>query len=59
MKASPLTATDQLAWRQHIPALASAAAGIIRASDAWEAVSDSFCDEDGWPIDEKATRTAK
>ncbi|WP_181010931.1 hypothetical protein [Streptomyces sp. SM13] len=49
----PLTAADRLAWRQHIPALASAAAGIRQASDAWDAVSDSFCDEDGWPIDEK------
>lgn len=49
----PLTSGDQLAWRQHIPALASAAAGINQASDAWDAVSDSFCDHDGWPIDEK------
>lgn len=55
----PLTATDQLAWRQHIPALVSAAAGIIRASDAWDAVSDSFCDEDGWPIDEKGYADGK
>ncbi|MFI2354565.1 hypothetical protein [Streptomyces sp. NBC_00385] len=55
----PLTATDQLAWRQHIPALASAAAGIRQASDAWDAVSDSFCDEDGWPIDEKGYADGK
>ncbi|MFD7715949.1 hypothetical protein [Streptomyces sp. NPDC059814] len=54
----PLTATDQLAWRQHIPALASAA-GIRQASDAWDAVSDSFCDEDGWPIDEKGYADGK
>ncbi|MDQ8704112.1 hypothetical protein RCO28_16685 [Streptomyces sp. LHD-70] len=40
-------------WRRHLPALASAAAGINQASDAWDAVSDSFCDEDGWPMDEK------
>lgn len=55
----PLTATDQLAWRQHIPALASAAAGIRQASDAWDAVSDSFCDKDGWPIDEKGYADGK
>ncbi|MGW2056246.1 hypothetical protein ACWCOZ_20425 [Streptomyces sp. NPDC001840] len=33
-------------------ALATAADGITQASDAWDAVSDSFCDEDGWPADE-------
>ncbi|MEV5162968.1 hypothetical protein [Streptomyces sp. NPDC053728] len=55
----PLTATDQLAWRQHIPALASAAAGIRQASDARDSVSDSFCDEDGWPIDEKGYADGK
>ncbi|MFE1764675.1 hypothetical protein ACFW81_10695 [Streptomyces angustmyceticus] len=45
--------TDHLAWRLRLPALASAAAGIERASDAWDAVSDSFCDRDGWPIDDE------
>uniref|UniRef100_A0AAU2W1R2 Uncharacterized protein n=1 Tax=Streptomyces sp. NBC_00008 TaxID=2903610 RepID=A0AAU2W1R2_9ACTN len=40
-----------MAWRQHIPALAAAADGIRQASDAWDAVSDSLCDRDGWPID--------
>ncbi|MFD6347083.1 hypothetical protein ACFWF9_20485 [Streptomyces roseolus] len=49
----PPAATDHLAWRRHIPALASAAAGIRQASDAWDAISDSFCDADGWPIDEQ------
>ncbi|MEV0493283.1 hypothetical protein [Streptomyces atratus] len=48
-----------MAWRQHVPALASAAAGIRQASDAWDAVSDSFCDEDGWPIDEKCYADGK
>ncbi|WP_411089775.1 hypothetical protein [Streptomyces sp. 061-3] len=52
-------ATDRLAWQQHIPALASAAAGIKQASDAWDAVSDSFCDQDGWPIDEKGYADGK
>jgi len=52
-------ATDHLAWRQHVPALASAAAGIRQASDAWDAVSDSFCDHDGWPIDEKGYADGK
>jgi hypothetical protein len=32
--------------------LASAADGIRQAADQWDAVSDSYCDEDGWPIDE-------
>lgn len=47
----PSSTSDHLAWRQHIPALAAAAAGIRQASDDWDAVSDSFCDRDGWPID--------
>ncbi|WP_413252927.1 hypothetical protein [Streptomyces brevispora] len=55
----PLTTGDQLAWRQHIPALASAALGINQASDAWDAVSDSFCDQDGWPIDEEGYADGK
>ena len=61
----PSASTDPLAWRQHIPALASAAAGIRQASDAWDAVSDSFCDHDGWPTyeeeyaDGKAKRDAE
>ncbi|WP_433855456.1 hypothetical protein [Streptomyces kronopolitis] len=46
--------TDHLAWRRHVPALASAAAGISRASDPWDAFSDSFCDRNGWPIDEES-----
>ncbi|AVV47541.1 hypothetical protein C6376_17555 [Streptomyces sp. P3] len=32
--------------------MASAADGIRQASDQWDAVSDSYCDEDGWPVDE-------
>ncbi|MFD4949416.1 hypothetical protein ACFWNT_44785 [Streptomyces sp. NPDC058409] len=48
-----------MAWRQHVPALTSAAAGIKRASDAWDAVSDFFCDHDGWPIDEKGYADGK
>lgn len=55
----PASATDHLAWRQHVPALASAAAGIRQASDAWDAISDSFCDHDGWPIDEKGYADGK
>nr|WP_026151752.1 hypothetical protein [Streptomyces prunicolor] len=42
-----------MAWRRHIPALATAAVGIRQASDAWDAVSDSFCDHDGWPTYEE------
>ncbi|MFD4337893.1 hypothetical protein ACFWPP_11975 [Streptomyces anulatus] len=48
----PSAVTDHLEWRRHISALASAAAGINHASNAWDAVSDSFCDMDGWPVDE-------
>ena len=50
----PSQATDPLAWRRHLPALTSAAAGINEACDAWDAVSDSLCDTDGWPLDDKA-----
>ena len=46
-------AAGHAAWRVHLPALAAAAEGIQQASDAWDAVSDSFCDHDSWPIDEK------
>ncbi|MEV5129042.1 hypothetical protein ACN6K8_002162 [[Kitasatospora] papulosa] len=49
----PSQATDPLAWRRHLPALASAAAGINEACDARDAVSDSLCDADGWPLDDK------
>ncbi|WP_405988366.1 hypothetical protein [Streptomyces sp. NBC_00986] len=49
----PSASTDPPAWPRHIPALASAAAGIRQASDAWDAVSDSFCDHDGWPTYEE------
>ncbi|MGW3715621.1 hypothetical protein ACWD8L_00560 [Streptomyces sp. NPDC005133] len=45
-------AGEQAAWRVRVQALAAAAEGISRASDQWDAVSDSYCDEDGWPIDE-------
>ncbi|MFD4505333.1 hypothetical protein [Streptomyces sp. NPDC058457] len=48
----PSEGTDPLAWRRHLPALASAAAGIHEASNAWDAVSDSLCDADSWPLDE-------
>ncbi|MFD4025388.1 hypothetical protein ACFWRV_17990 [Streptomyces sp. NPDC058576] len=49
----PSQATDPLAWRRHLTALASAAAGINEACDAWDAVSDSLCDAAGWPLDDK------
>ncbi|WP_435190989.1 hypothetical protein [Streptomyces sp. bgisy126] len=55
----PPTVADRLAWRRHLPALASAAAGINHASNAWDAVSDSFCDMDGWPVDEKGYADGK
>ncbi|OCC11546.1 hypothetical protein [Streptomyces sp. PTY087I2] len=51
--------TADLQWRRHLPTLASAAAGIHQASDDWDAVSDSFCDQDGWPIDEKGYADGK
>jgi hypothetical protein len=43
---------EQAQWRVRVQALASAADGIRRASDQWDAISDSYCDEDGWPVDE-------
>ncbi|MFE5734839.1 hypothetical protein ACFQ7A_28510 [Streptomyces sp. NPDC056528] len=55
----PPPVTDRLEWRRHLPALASAAAGINHASNAWDAVSDSFCDQDGWPVDEKGYADGK
>ncbi|WP_411076211.1 hypothetical protein [Streptomyces sp. cmx-4-7] len=55
----PPAVTDRLEWRRHLPALASAAAGINHASNAWDAVSDSFCDMDGWPVDEKGYADGK
>ncbi|MEU0401877.1 hypothetical protein ABZ318_16850 [Streptomyces sp. NPDC006197] len=48
-----------MAWQRHIPALASAVAGIRQASDAWDAVSDSLCDGDGWPVDEQRYEDGK
>ncbi|MFI1592283.1 hypothetical protein ACH4WW_30755 [Streptomyces halstedii] len=55
----PPTANDPLAWRRHLPALASAAAGINEACDAWDAVSDSLCDADGWPLDDEVYADGK
>ncbi|MFD5469563.1 hypothetical protein [Streptomyces sp. NPDC127105] len=55
----PPEATAPLAWRRHLPALASAAAGINEASDAWDAVSDSLCDADGWPLDDEVYADGK
>ncbi|WP_107100924.1 hypothetical protein [Streptomyces graminilatus] len=48
----PQDTSEQAAWRVRVQALASAADGIRQASDRWDAVSDSYCDEDGWPVDE-------
>ncbi|MFH9734404.1 hypothetical protein [Streptomyces sp. NPDC017260] len=53
------TGDDPLAWRRHLPALASAAVGINEASDAWDAVSDSLCDADGCPLDEDVYADSK
>jgi hypothetical protein len=48
----PQGASERAAWRVRVQALASAADGIRQASDQWDAVSDSYCDKDGWPVDE-------
>ncbi|OLZ72864.1 hypothetical protein AV521_07855 [Streptomyces sp. IMTB 2501] len=48
----PQDAGERATWRTRVQALASAADGITQASDQWDAVSDSYCDEDGWPVDE-------
>ncbi|MFD8012249.1 hypothetical protein [Streptomyces sp. NPDC058955] len=55
----PAAASVDLAWRRHIPALAAAVAGIRQASDAWDSVSDSFCDTDGWPVDDDGYEDGK
>lgn len=55
----PSANTDHLAWRRHLPALSSAATGIERASDAWNAVADSFFDSNGWPIEEEGYADGK
>ncbi|WTI18197.1 hypothetical protein OIB37_11045 [Streptomyces sp. NBC_00820] len=46
-------------WQARVEALASAAEAIRQASDAWDAISDSFCDHDGWPIDEQGYEDGK
>ncbi|MGC4998475.1 hypothetical protein [Streptomyces sp. DT195] len=51
--ASVSSASDPTPWRRHVRALAVAAAGIRQASDDWDAISDSLCDVDGWPLDEE------
>ncbi|MEU1476178.1 hypothetical protein [Streptomyces sp. NPDC005760] len=48
----PQDAGERAAWRTRVQALAVAADGIRQASDRWDAISDSYCDEDGWPVDE-------
>lgn len=48
----PQDADERAEWRARVQALASAADGIRQASDQWDAVSDSYCDEDGWPVNE-------
>ncbi|MFE3774512.1 hypothetical protein [Streptomyces sp. NPDC059122] len=53
-ESQPAASIEPTPWQQHVPALASAAAGIRHVSDAWGAVSDSLCGHDGWPIDRKA-----
>ncbi|MFB7109174.1 hypothetical protein [Streptomyces sp. NPDC056291] len=45
-------ADERAAWLVRVQALASAADGITQASDQWDTVSDSYCDKDGWPVDE-------
>ncbi|MFB6603559.1 hypothetical protein ACFCXR_26030 [Streptomyces noursei] len=55
----PAAPIDQPAWQQRVPALASAAAGIRQASDAWDTLSNSLCGQDGWPIDRKGYADGK
>ncbi|MBB5939959.1 hypothetical protein [Streptomyces zagrosensis] len=49
----PSPTADHSTWRLHVPALASAAAGIVRVSDAWDAVSNSFHNHDDRSLDRK------
>ncbi|MCZ4122710.1 hypothetical protein [Streptomyces sp. H39-S7] len=50
---------DQAVWPVRIRALAAAADGIQRATARWDAISDSFCNQDGWPIDETGYANGK
>ncbi|WP_239150221.1 MULTISPECIES: hypothetical protein [unclassified Streptomyces] len=43
---------EQAVWPVRIRALSAAADGIQQATARWDAISDSFCDQDGWPVDE-------
>lgn len=50
---------QQAAWDVRVRALRAAADGITEASAAWDAVSDSLCDEHGWPLDDLAYEAGK
>lgn len=50
---------EQAVRRARVQALRAAAEGIEQASDAWDAVSDSFCDSEGWPVDEEGYSDGK
>ncbi|ANZ14835.1 hypothetical protein O1L44_02495 [Streptomyces noursei] len=47
----PQDASERAAWKVRVQDLASAADGITQASDQWDAVSDSYRNKGGWPVD--------
>ncbi|MEY9846383.1 hypothetical protein ABH940_003470 [Streptacidiphilus sp. BW17] len=49
----------QALWQVRVRALTAAADGIEEALAAWDAVSDSLCDDQGWPIDDAAYEAGK
>jgi hypothetical protein len=48
-----LPARARALWAARSTALRRAVAGIEDAEDRWDAVSDSLCDQDGWPLDDE------
>jgi hypothetical protein len=49
----------QALWQVRVRALTTAADGIEEALAAWDDVSDSLCDEQGWPLDDAAYEAGK
>ncbi|WP_052440953.1 hypothetical protein [Streptacidiphilus anmyonensis] len=49
----------QALWQVRVRALTAAANGIEEALAAWDAVSESLCDEQGWPLDDAAYSAGK
>ncbi|MFE7576290.1 hypothetical protein ACFU5Z_16300 [Streptomyces sp. NPDC057521] len=59
MKEAFLPDYERALLRVQIQALRTAAAGIARASAAWDDISGTLCDAEGWPIDDTAYADGK